>query len=225
MSEDTHKQVQKLFAEKESEIKEKVTEELEPFLDGIRVMGITSNRYKMFKEAYTHFEKRYSHGWKILSFLLKPEPTGIKEIIREAYLPFVYLGAVESIGNTAVDVLVMLLIANGRDFHIECRYTTPRIKHVTSIKDLEEERVPLTTKLNFLKENGVRKLTSIIDSKLRNAIAHLRFDVKEGEVFVDGKSVAAKIMVGLTFLLAGTSRAVYLLEKLAGEKGWIEKKE
>jgi hypothetical protein len=97
------------------------------------------------------------------------------------YMLFAYLGIVETLGNTIVDIIIMLIIANGKDFHIESEYRTPRVKHVERIFDLN--RVPLATKLNFLRDNGIKTLPSMIDSKLRNDIAHLNFtfnpDTKE----------------------------------------------
>jgi hypothetical protein len=94
---------------------------------------------------------------------------------------FLYLGLVESLGNCYVDLLVMLLITNGRDFHIESRYSTPRIKHVISIDDLEKEKVPLTMKLNFLKDNGLENFADVVDSKLRNDITHLNFEIRKDD--------------------------------------------
>lgn len=101
---------------------------------------------------------------------------------------------VESLGNTIVNLVVMLLVADGRDFHIECQHTTPRIKHAMTIKDLEIERVSLTTKLNFLRENGLKKFSSLVDTRLRNIIAHLKFDIKDGRVFIKGKH-APKLLI------------------------------
>ena len=116
---------------------------------------------------------------------------------------FTYMGLVESIGNTLVNIVVMVLVANGRDFHIECRYATPRIKHAISIKELEDERVPLTTKLNFLRDNGIKKLTAIIDSELRNEIAHLRFDFRKNRVVIKGKPASEIASAGTVRLIYG----------------------
>lgn len=104
----------------------------------------------------------------------------------------------------------MLLVANGRDFHIESR-STPRIKHVVSINDLGKERVPLRTKLNFLKDNGVTVLSSVVDTDLRNSIAHLRFKVEKNKVYVKGKPAWEAIMKQTRIMLRAFTRIDVLL--------------
>jgi hypothetical protein len=109
---------------------------------------------------------------------------------------FTYLGLVETLGHTIIDIVVMLVIANGRDFHIECEYGTPRVRHVEEISDLR--KVPLTTKLNFLRDNGIKTLPSMIDSKLRNDIAHLNltFDPDTEEIFIRNKPAREVLLEG-----------------------------
>jgi hypothetical protein len=115
---------------------------------------------------------------------------------------FFYLGFVESIGNAIVDIVVMLVVANGKDFHIECGQRMPRVKHADSISDLIRERVPLATKLNFLRDNGIVEIPSIIDSKLRNDIAHLNLKIDDEDVYIRGKPAKQAILLGLRKLNA-----------------------
>jgi len=169
------------------EIKDNISKELEPFLDGIRTMGSSSRNFRLFKEAYKGFLKKHNRALAIAELLIKVKVEPTNKVVGDLTELFTYMGLVESVGNSIVNIIVMLLVANGRDFHIECRYTTPRIKHVVSIKDLEDERVPLTTKLNFLRDNGITELALIIDSELRNKIAHLEFDVRKDRIYIKGK--------------------------------------
>jgi hypothetical protein len=113
--------------------------------------------------------------------------TESNEIKSDLFYVFSYLGLVESLGNSIVDLLVLLLVANGRDFHIECLRTTPRIKHALTIEDLEKEKVPLTTKLNFMRDNNLRFIASLIDTDLRNTIAHLKFETREAKSMLKEK--------------------------------------
>jgi hypothetical protein len=113
--------------------------------------------------------------------------TESNEIKSDLFYVFSYLGLVESLGNSIVDLLVLLLVANGRDFHIECLRTTPRIKHALTIEDLEKEKVPLTTKLNFMRDNNLRFIASLIDTDLRNTIAHLKFETREAKSMLKAK--------------------------------------
>jgi hypothetical protein len=109
---------------------------------------------------------------------------------------FNYLGFVETVGNTTVDIIIMLVIANGIDFHIESQHETPRIRHVNHIFDLDD--VPLRTKLNFLRENGIKTIPSIIDCNLRNDIAHLNFtfDPDTKEITLRGRPLKSVVEEG-----------------------------
>ena len=51
----------------------------------------------------------------------------------------VYLGLVESLGVTLVDVTLMLLIAGGKEVHTR----GPFAKHITVFRELEDEKIPL----------------------------------------------------------------------------------
>ena len=130
-------------------------------------------------------------GWPENLTATEAKPKGIAAEL------FTYLGTVETFGNTIVDIVVMLVIANGRDFHIECEYRTPRVRHVEGISDLR--KVSLTTKLNFLRDNGIRTLPSMIDSKLRNDVAHLNFtfDPDTEEIFIRKKPAREVLLEGI----------------------------
>lgn len=197
------------------QIEKKIKSELEPFLNGIRTERAD---FELFRRAYLGFMTRYARGWRVYNYIMQDidesSKFGVTEEIRWL---FVYLGIIESLGNAIVDMVIMLLVANGKDFHIECRYTTPRIRHAVSIRDLEKERVPLTTKLNSLKDNGILGLSSTIDSNLRNSIAHLKFDVDENEIHIGGKPAWPIISVNLRKLARAIATTRDLLSQLFKE--------
>lgn len=175
---------EKLLEDKDLKwINEKVARELEPFLDGLRMKSAT---YEAFRRTVQKSLPRIEQASEITIKL----DDDYKKVKSELYATFSYLGFVESLGNTTVDMVVLLLIANGIDFHIECQHRTPRMIHATKIEDLERERVSLTTKLNFLRDNGLKVFTSLIDTKLRNKIAHMKFEVRGNRVFVDNKHLS-----------------------------------
>ena len=205
------------------QINEKISEELEPFLDGIRTMGSRSRNFRLFKEAYNDFLEKHSRALTIAELLIKVKVEPTNELVEDLMELFTCMGFVESVGNTIVNFIVMLLVANGRDFHIECRYTTPRIKHAVSIKDLEDERVPLTTKLNFLRDNGITELASIIDSELRNRIAHLEFDVRKDRIYIKGKPAFEFAKKSSDKLLHAVLTTLKLVSQLEKEKGLTKK--
>lgn len=202
----------------------KLEYELEPFLDGVRTK---SADYDLFKQAFLDFRKRLRRTVDVMELIGKggASVSGPQHSLKDTlYNLFAYMGLVESLGNTVVDIVVMLLVANGRDFHIECQHTTPRVKHAIRIKDLETERVPLSTKLNFLQENGVKKLASTIDSRLRNIIAHLEFEIKGDTILIRGKPSDKFILGSSQTLLLSLVCVINALWKLAKEKGFIDTK-
>lgn len=200
-----------------------IDSELQPFIDGIRM--IPKKDLVTFKEAYKKFRVRYEDSWAVFEFITKDMgKTAKKATVKEQIFElFSYLGFVESLGNCFVDILVMLLVANGRDFHIESRHATPRIRHVVAMDDLEKERIPLTTKLNFLKDSGILNFTSIVDSRLRNDIAHLKFTVVKDEIRIRGKPAKEIIDPCLKKLVMSITEVSEKLYDLAEDMGWEER--
>jgi len=93
----------------------------------------------------------------------------------------VYLGLVESLGTTFIDMALMLLIANGKEMHTR----GPYIKHVTSLKELR--KLDLAYKLYFLKSHGLPLFQKIVNRELRNDIAHLKFKIDDEGAIRDSK--------------------------------------
>lgn len=89
----------------------------------------------------------------------------------------VYVGLVESLGATLVDMTLMLFIAAGKEIHTKGAYT----KHVTSFKELAH--IELGYKLDLIKTEGLEIFNKFINRELRNIVAHLRFRIQEnGEI-------------------------------------------
>lgn len=211
--------ISKIMAREKNQIEQKVTSELTPFLDGIRGLGAQSRQFQLFKENYNYFIKKYKEKSEVLSLVLSKEEISITDISGKIYLLFTYLGAIETLGNSMVNILVMTLVANGIDFHIESRFTTPRIKHTTSIKELEKGKVSLGTKLNFLKDNNIKSLSSIIDKKLRNDIDHLNFSINKNDLCIRTKPVVPMVLVGLSELFVLFGVVTNLLISLGRDSG------
>lgn len=197
------------------QIRKKVASELKPFLDFVRNMDKESREFKSFMQVQRDFVYSMKNVMAVFEYLVK-DLLNLSEGIKRGeisklkardiiYLLFLYFGITESIGNRITDYLVMLLVANGRHFHIERIYGTPKIKHAESLDELEKERVSLTTKLNFLKEGGISESVSAIDSELRNAIAHLKISVKEDMIYIKGKPAVKVSIFGSVNLLWAVS--------------------
>lgn len=134
------------------------------------------------KEWYGRFVVAVTIGGKVSSLqklITKKEDPQIVSTLKL----FQYLGLVESIGTTIVDMLVLLLIADGKHFHVERSHELPRIVHAKNFKDLDSPNSSLSEKLNFLDNNRLKSTSKICDRILRNDIAHLNFDIdKQGKI-------------------------------------------
>lgn len=206
-----------------------IRKELEPFFFSFAMLGAKNEKFQQFKSNYRSFKDSYRNAKQkeqLVTEGIAPdwmEPEGYEGVPFIAAAMFAYLGLVETVANCVVDILVMLLVANGRDFHVESNYG-PRIKHATSISSLKDGKVTLSTKLDFLRENGVKALTNVIDTTLRNDIAHLKFNLEEADIFVSfnrkdsngkTKKIPAKIILkaGIQDLLEGLDVTVDELTK------------
>lgn len=85
---------------------------------------------------------------------------------------FAYLGLVEGLGMSLIDITLLLLIANGNDLH--CR-KGGGIMHVSTLKDLH--KLNLSYKLEFLDAHEFDFVSKIVNRNLRNNIAHLNFTI------------------------------------------------
>lgn len=83
-----------------------------------------------------------------------------------------YLGLVESLGVTLMDMILMVLIINGKEVHTR----GPRIRHVRFFKELGE--LGLEYKLEFLETEGFEVFKSFINKDVRNHIGHLKFTIE-----------------------------------------------
>ena len=108
-----------IIEKEEEQIAEKIFSELEPYFKGILALDVKSKELQLFKENYNYFVHKFAEKLEVFSNLLIFKDVPISDIRGQLTLLFGYLGTVESIGNAIVDFLVILLVANGIDFHIE----------------------------------------------------------------------------------------------------------
>jgi hypothetical protein len=193
--EDWQEHLKRLLEEDWQEVLEKLLEpeykqinkELEPLLRRIlypvdkkssEIIQLKENA----KEWYRRFIRAYQISGKVVSIQKLILTTEEPQIVSTLKL-FQYLGFVESIGTNVIDMLVLLLITDGKHFHVEKSYGLPRIVHAKNFKDLDSPNSSLSEKLSFLKNNGLERTSKICDRTLRNDIAHLNFDIdKQGKI-------------------------------------------
>jgi len=185
----------------------KLSSELEPFLNGIKKLKKSSKEYQIFREAYTDFKAQVQDKKEVFSSML-PTDFDSADLKDNLYSLFLYLGMVESVGRKIIDLLVLLLIANGKDLGKKIE--------VASMDDLDNEKkyISLGTKLTFLEDNGLLEVASVIDREFRNAIAHLKFQIRNNYAYVKGKDAFATAFYNLEKLTAAVDIIDNLLIKL-----------
>jgi len=91
---------------------------------------------------------------------------------------FAYLGLIEGLGISLIDITLLLLIANGRHVHFR---KGGGMMHVSRLRDLH--KLNLLYKLEFLEAQEFGFVSKIVDRNLRNSIAHLSFTItNEGQI-------------------------------------------
>jgi hypothetical protein len=201
-------------------INKKIELELKPLLNSIRKMNVKSANFILFKRALHDFSPKYGRAWKTFGFITRDMEWYTEyDAKEEIQTLFAYLGLTESLGNTFVNLLVMLIVANGIDFHIENIHETPHIRHANSIEDLEKNRVPLHTKLNFLEDSGITEFVKIINRQLRNDIAHLNFDVRDDQVYIRGRPAFEHVTNSYANLLDAIKTVDILIRRLVKDRG------
>lgn len=197
----------------------KIESELNPYLDSLRNMDKKTRRFKIFEKAVKDSSKKYGDAWKAYDFITRDiEWYTEYDAKEEVQTLFAYLVLVEGLGNAFTDLLVLLLAANGIDFHLESIHDAPHIRHAFSIRDLEKARVPLSAKLNFLRDNGIVEFAKKIDNKLRNDIAHLNFDIEDNQIHIRRTPAFEVVTKRHQELLDALKTVDILIRRLAKEK-------
>lgn len=171
---------------------EKIGSELNPLITYLYRLGATDPRYIQFKQNLEEWNERFSKTIETIGTVesiqqfqiqiyeqLKKEPS--KRRLLTVIGLFRYLGLVESIGALHIDLLILLLVAGGKHFHVERGHDVPRVVHATYLKDLR--RATLASKISFLERNKLKETSKMVDVDLRNSIAHLDFRIdNQGKV-------------------------------------------
>lgn len=162
---------------RESEDYKNTRENLERLLRNIR--DVPANDYRSARAKLfwrnEEIEDRWDEAEKISVILrqMKGEVTYPSERVKSMSKMLAYLGLVESLGSTFMDITLLLLIANGLDVHTRRGV----LKHVTKLDELKG--VDTGEKLHILKTEGFEIFKKLFDVDCRNVIAHLKFTIGE----------------------------------------------
>jgi hypothetical protein len=154
-------------------------------------MAKNDRKYIQFKQSLDDWNKRFVKNIRTIGTvesiqklaipLMKKEKAEGDRMLLAVIGLFRYLGLVESFGAQIVDLLILFLVVNGYEFHVERKHAVPRIIHANCLKDLRNAF--LGEKIRFLERCGLEKIAKVIDVDLRNSIAHLDFMISEkGEI-------------------------------------------
>lgn len=136
-------------------------------------------RYEAFVVNSKDFYDRWRETEKISEILriLKSSFGGKEKKLESMTKLLAYLGLVESLGVTLVDMVLLMFIANGTDIHTR----RPYLRHIEKLDELKD--IDLSDKQKFLKDRGLEKFSRFINREDRNAIAHLKFKINgEGKI-------------------------------------------
>ena len=187
-----------------------------PLLDNLRTKKAD---YELFKKSYKHFQREFNHALKYATLFANYSglPPNVSPSLKDTvYALFSHVVLVESLGNHLLNMIVMLLVANGRDFHI---HKGPRIEHLNRIEELD--KIPLGRKVFFLKDNNIKELTRLVNTTLRNRISHLKFELKEDNIYIDRKPAYEIATTSSNRLVFAVRHTRNLLDTIAKSKGLL----
>jgi len=96
-----------------------------------------------------------------------------------------YLTSIETNGDLAVNLMLLLLTADGDHIHLQPDREHLYIRHAMQLKDLETPSLSLGNKRDFLVSHGLAFFEKWINTTLRNKIAHADFHIDtEGSFFI-----------------------------------------
>jgi len=140
--------------------------------------------FEIYEKNCVELYKKWGRAQRISNIIrgLKTEVNYPSDDYKSMSKLFAYLGLVESLGVTLVDMALILLIASGKHVHTRGPFT----KHVTSLNELE--KISLSEKLELLKDEGL-DIFEFIDETRRNQIAHLKLTIQnDGEIKDEGNN-------------------------------------
>ena len=137
--------------------------------------GFSQTPYELFKENCAEVYEKWKETAEISSILghLKRDVQYPTNKHRAMSKMLAFMGLVESLGVTMADMLLILLIANGKAVHTRGQY----IKHISVFSELKQ--ISWNYKLKFLNDENLHIISKILNLKLRDTVAHLKFSVDD----------------------------------------------
>ncbi len=145
---------------------------------------LLSVQYKNYEQNCLSLYDKWEHSLEISSVLrdLKNEVSYPSERHKAMSQMLSFMGLVESLGVTLTDIILILMIANGKSIHVR---KDGIIKHASTFHDLE--KIDNETRKRTLLDGKINKklVSNILNFEIRNIAAHLGFKIEN-----DGKIIA-----------------------------------
>jgi len=178
--------------------------------------------YPIFKKNCREMWRKWKEAQRISRILreLKTEVRYPNDELKSMANMLAYLGLVESLGVTMMDMMLLFLMAHGRELHTR-GYPT---KHVETFEELEKVW-NLDYKLSFLNSSGLSIFKKkIVDTKTRNIIAHLNFTIEKNTGVIRGRrNKIIDINEKISNFWEGIDTLDLVLEDI-GFLGWLKQK-
>jgi len=215
----------KKFLNAEISFSNKLIAELEPFVTVLREMPEASPDLKRFKQAYLKYLGKEEHYKKISRYLMKGSLKVTEPLKDKLQFVFWYLCVLETVNHTAVNILIILVNTStikGSLLNFGNNGYLKRIGKAFSLEDLEKRFIPLGSKIDFLRANGLKEVAAVIDTEFRNDIVHFNFDIHDEDIAINGKKILPLVVANVHKLLSLSAVVNKYLRKLAIEKRFFD---
>jgi hypothetical protein len=184
-------------------------------VDWLSQAGVLLTRYQRFKENWSIFHLKLKKTREVANILVQSATiTYPDKQIESMNKMFSYMGLVESLGITMMNMALLFLIANGKEIHSK---TSPSM-HVETYDDLER-LWDVEYKLKFLDSAGISIFSQmIIIRNVRNMVAHLNFSIDtNGEIRDSGRN-----KINIDRILTEFFKGIAILELVLEDINLIE---
>ena len=203
---------------------DKTKKKLASLFDNITIVeskiGFLETRYEIFKRNRPEMFKRWTDA-TMISETLKDMKTPA-EVFERLPPPksdsmnkmLVFLGLTESLGNTIADMVLMLLIVNGQEIHTRGM----PFRHIKRFEDLTD--LDMSSKTKILDDEELYIFKDILNTNIRNIVAHLKFRIDEKGVIRDNGNSPIEIDEAISNFWKGVY-AIQMIFETIGFMKWL----
>jgi len=148
--------------------------------------SVTTLKYHALSKEHVRIGLGFRKAFEIMNMFYEIDKTTSKSKITKSLADALqYLTSVETNGELAANMMLLLLTADGNYIHLQPDRKHWYVRHATRLKDFETPNLSLGTKIDFLNSCGLTFFGKWIKTGLRNRIAHADFQIdKEGNCFI-----------------------------------------